>query len=150
MKKLFLLLFAISLLFATNTQAQSPTPKVGEDWQKVFFYKYSMATTTKSVTLDFYPDQNIAYLQVQADWYSMTGDSAQIKIYPSANDSFPNSTQINTLNTLKWKNGNGTNITKWDKIDVSKYPIRKIKITLDTLTGITTGNLTLTVKPYFK
>jgi hypothetical protein len=150
MKKLFVLL-AISVLsfcFVTNVKAQTPT--VNKNWSQVVIKDFSLATTVTSATIPFFPSENVQYLQVQADYEGISGDSCQLKIYVSANTDFLNATQINTLNNLKWKSGNGTNVTKFDKIDITGYPVNYIKVTVDTLTKITAGTVTVTLKPYFK
>lgn len=147
MKKLFLILILlITTTFAANAQAMGDVPS---PITKVIFNNFNMASAISTVTIPFYQDENVSKLLVQADWKTITGDSAQVKIWVSATQNFLNSSQLNTLNTLKWKNGAGANITKWEAIDVSAYPVNYIKCTIDTLTGITTGTLTLTIKPLF-
>jgi hypothetical protein len=150
MKKL---IFIFSMIIATiamtsqvSAQAMGATPS---PLTKVFFKNYSIASAVGTVTIPFYQSENVSKLLLQVDWKTITGDSAQVKVWVSANENFLNATQINTLATTRWRTGEGTNITKWEAIDVAAYPVNYVRVTLDTLTGITTGTATVSIKPLF-
>jgi hypothetical protein len=96
---------------------------------------------------------------VQIDYTAMTGDSCKVRIYSSANQTFTGiTTALNAASVVKgaatstaWKTGQayGTVVTKYEMINLSNYPTGFLKFVIDTTTGITTGKVTVTVKPYF-
>lgn len=96
------------------------------------------------------------WLVAQIDYKTMVGDSARVKFYVSGTQSFTGiSTAINAASLLKaeatntsWKTGQATSITKYEMINISGYPTAYVKCLIDTTTGMTTGYITVTIKPY--
>lgn len=98
------------------------------------------------------------WLVAQIDYQSMTGDSCKVRFYVSGTPTFTGiTTALNASSLVKaaatstaWKTGQGygTAVTKYEMINITNYPTGYLKVAIDTTTGITTGRVTVTVKPY--
>jgi hypothetical protein len=96
---------------------------------------------------------------IQIDYKLMVGDSCKVRFYASATNDFTGiTTALNASSLLKgaatstaWKTGQGygTNVTKYELINLTNYPVGYIKSVIDTTTGITAGNVTVTIKSLF-
>jgi hypothetical protein len=153
MKKLLLIfmLFAVGLVASAQIVQQ---PFVNENIGTI---------TTLSKVVPF--ESNLTgsastgnWLVAQIDYKTMTGDSARVKFYVSANNDFTGITTVLNASSLvkaaatntSWKTGQGysTAVTKYEMINISNYPTGFVKVLIDTTTGVTTGYVTVTIKPY--
>lgn len=153
MKKiLFLVLFGV-LCFSMipQTQAQSPTPSVGKNWVIKVMDALPLNTTKPTVIVNpFFPNENVDYIQVFVKYASVTGDSCNLKIYPSPDATTFTTGFANRRTAFQWKNGDGTSKIMNDTVNLTRWPTASLKIVCDTLTRMTAGTVTVWIKPHFK
>lgn len=141
------LLIAILSLFCFSSQAQIQTSN--KNWILPVFNDYPISSATGTVIIPFYPNENVAKIGMQVDYKQLTGDSAHVNVYVSANGTTWSPVVSNYKNT-RWISGAGGTKTFFDNIDVSAYPVAYLKIFIDTCTSITGGKVSVYIKPYFK
>jgi hypothetical protein len=148
MKKIFLLLI---LAIITATIANPVKAQKRAEAGVIKLTEVNLDNRLGNQTVEFYPTENVYKLQVQTDYTSMgwdgTGkDSVKFQIFVSANSTNFSSNIASYI--FNWDTTDGTSKTYNGAIDVSGYPIRYIKVTADTTTGIR-GYLNVYLKPYF-
>jgi hypothetical protein len=158
MKKILLLSMFLALTVMLPAFSQAP----------LIHQPFNSFDLSKKVLGDVYVPFSVNYtsygntgqwLVAQIDYVGMVGDSCKVKFYVSATESFTgittalNASSFTTgtaLNSKAWKTGlaYGKNVTKYEMINVSNYPTGFVRAIIDTTTGIDTGKVTVTIKPY--
>lgn len=100
------------------------------------------------------------WLIAQIDYTGCVGDSCRVKFYVSAGNVWTGITTVLNASSLvkaaatntSWKTGQGygTAVTKYEMINITNYPTGYVKALIDTTTGMTSGKVTVTIKPYGK
>jgi hypothetical protein len=152
MKKFVFIILAALICFASfePVKAQSPTPTVGKEWVKYVLKSTTLATTKPTATFAFYPDQNVDYIQVFVAFSNMAGDSCNVQIFPSPDGTNFKTGYANNRTDFLWKTGQGATKYISDTVNLTLYPTAYLKVVCDTLTKMTTGTVSVWIKPHFK
>jgi hypothetical protein len=152
MKKFVFVILTAFICFAAfeTGKAQSPTPTVGKEWVKYSLKSTNLATSKPSAVVLFYPDQNVEYIQVFVAYSNMAGDSCNVQIFPSPDGTNFKTGYANRRTSFLWKTGQGATKYISDTVNLTLYPTAYLKIVCDTLTKMTTGSVSVWIKPHFK